>query len=916
MGSLEELSSPIRSAVESDSMKIVRETLHTFAQGLPGLLKVLDEIAEIHPFVKVAVGAFKVVVELDTKRRDNDKKIAVLFMEMKYMMTALTQLQDVKDEGNVGRDGITIQVRMQDLISQTANDIKECANVCDTYSKKKLLVRILKGPIWDSTLQGFIQLFAKRRDEFDLSISFHVGLGVDNANRKLDVVNAKLDAVLEFFHSDSYNSPERSKVESLIRSKGGAEVVLNDDDALREILGADIGLFRLSDHNRAQADGSKYDLQELKIDLDIEPTHAVRENMKRFEQKFQMQKRSIEDLAEAIHHEGDRVIESITSGPHDKIVDPEEQRIRDGLETIRYEIDAQDAVALIMGSQRIELALFPVLNILLRLDYEIIRLCRTVVIGDKELWDCAVRLHEIFDSVRSRLETLYAMFLRQNLDPDNQFGIFAFGLFRGFCDRQYLRSPQFLRRYWDKKPDYKYNDAEEDNITGVTKSLKYPPLVIDMYELPKDTQLFDNSCASAAVKAILGHWCGFRYNEEYPHSVMYSMRFCPTQSDDHAFEASWTFLGAHIHVTGTCIGEPDGQVLYEFTLKSSDTLVHMVFRGHIEADGTALSGSCTNFRHSSSSSHFIFKRIAPEDMCYRPSPMEFRQDKERRDRRRRYLELQHRSPRSDEEKIELAAIRQSLTATDARCYATLATLRDRATSCDHIGIVCDNCRKEVWGARVICLECITDVNTVDLCDTAACMAASLGVALRQTETLRQPHLPTHQMVKVRAATHRQWDLVKVERAAWAALKRAVAAFEGSTAEERKDTDSISPHMKMSPCPTCVVCSAAVTRPCWYCIVCQSDTFVCSACDAKGGASVGQHRDIHGLVRIQKGPEVLTKHLKTLENEVAARIDATLDALQQRFTERLNKIETMLRAVFFCCIVIIVCEGLSYLKQQW
>ena len=53
---------------------------------------------------------------------------------------------------------MTIGARLQDLVDRTANDIKECANVCDTYSKKRLLVKVLKGPIWDDTLKGFIQM--------------------------------------------------------------------------------------------------------------------------------------------------------------------------------------------------------------------------------------------------------------------------------------------------------------------------------------------------------------------------------------------------------------------------------------------------------------------------------------------------------------------------------------------------------------------------------------------------------------------------------------------------------------------------------------------------------------------------------------------------------------------------------------
>ena len=39
----------------------------------------------------VAVGAFRVAVELDLKRRDNDKKIPLLFVEMRDMMAVLVQ---------------------------------------------------------------------------------------------------------------------------------------------------------------------------------------------------------------------------------------------------------------------------------------------------------------------------------------------------------------------------------------------------------------------------------------------------------------------------------------------------------------------------------------------------------------------------------------------------------------------------------------------------------------------------------------------------------------------------------------------------------------------------------------------------------------------------------------------------------
>lgn len=47
--------------------------------------------ANILFFSSVAVGAFRVAVELDLKRKDNDKKFAVLFVEMRDMMAVLGQ---------------------------------------------------------------------------------------------------------------------------------------------------------------------------------------------------------------------------------------------------------------------------------------------------------------------------------------------------------------------------------------------------------------------------------------------------------------------------------------------------------------------------------------------------------------------------------------------------------------------------------------------------------------------------------------------------------------------------------------------------------------------------------------------------------------------------------------------------------
>ena len=50
---------------------------------------------------------------------------------------------------------------------------------------------------------------------------------------------------------------------------------------------------------------------------------AIKKNLEVFELKFKMQQRELaEEMRRMVHHEGDRVIEAVTAGPHDRIIDP------------------------------------------------------------------------------------------------------------------------------------------------------------------------------------------------------------------------------------------------------------------------------------------------------------------------------------------------------------------------------------------------------------------------------------------------------------------------------------------------------------------------------------------------------------------------------------------------------------------
>ncbi|KAI0645299.1 hypothetical protein C8Q79DRAFT_1011379 [Trametes meyenii] len=392
----------------SDSVGLLLDGLNTLVESLPPLVRALDAIAQVHPFLAVAVGAFKVVIELEVKRRDNDKKVNILFLEMRNMMSALLQLQGVRPN-HAGPDGLTVGARLEDLVKKTAREIKECANACDAYARKRLLAKVFKAPSWEGTLKEYIQLFNDRKNEFCFAISIHTGLGVDSANAKLDVLTTKMEVVFEFFQR-AVSREERILAEA-IRQAGGAKAILANHGVLQEMLlkesqleaaalsqtesGPHITVFgstprlpmssrhrgvyfsRAAETQRsrrpissrpprgnpayrsaypsgppgeyggyvpayyprtsAQPGGwpagpeegrveeeSNAEVTRLMRDLADEPAVAIKKNSVWFERKFRIQQREIVDqMTKVVVHQGDRVINSVLAGPHERILDPD-----------------------------------------------------------------------------------------------------------------------------------------------------------------------------------------------------------------------------------------------------------------------------------------------------------------------------------------------------------------------------------------------------------------------------------------------------------------------------------------------------------------------------------------------------------------------------------------------------------------
>ena len=102
------------------------------------------------------------------------------------------RVADVQDGEKVGPDGKSFNGRMEELCKKTAGDIKACTNSCGLYTRKKLLVKVLQGPIWANRLGDFVKKFTSRREEFQFALSIHSAVGIDDANKKMDEMHETL----------------------------------------------------------------------------------------------------------------------------------------------------------------------------------------------------------------------------------------------------------------------------------------------------------------------------------------------------------------------------------------------------------------------------------------------------------------------------------------------------------------------------------------------------------------------------------------------------------------------------------------------------------------------------------------------------------------------------------------------------
>ncbi|KAM5542289.1 hypothetical protein V8D89_004162 [Ganoderma adspersum] len=254
---VENMSTIMGSVSWSEIGQKIEHGIELFTDEIPWLMKALNEVAWIHPGITVAVLAFKVVYALKRMCQKNDRRVMMLYVKMKDMMMVMVQhpLQD----------------RLEVVAELTTENIKDCANLCNTFVKKKLLVKVFKGPIWAEKLAGFIKTFKDCKADFEFVLMMHT------VNSVLDV---KLDDVIDLFNNLA--STEERSLAIKIDAKGGYVKVRQDDEALKAFITLDsAALVEDTPCKKTTQNKVTLALDELKNELHEDIENMLKKNLDR-----------------------------------------------------------------------------------------------------------------------------------------------------------------------------------------------------------------------------------------------------------------------------------------------------------------------------------------------------------------------------------------------------------------------------------------------------------------------------------------------------------------------------------------------------------------------------------------------------------------------------------------------------------
>ncbi|KAG6828060.1 hypothetical protein H0H92_009489 [Tricholoma furcatifolium] len=283
--------------------------LDGFAESARVGMDILSSIAEIHPFIKAPVMAFKLVLGLDLKRRENNAKVQSLQVEMVDMMSEFIQLDNLS-----GNHDFNTDANLMELMKDISEEITVAFNLSDHYMKKSLLVKCLKSPVYEIRFAKYAQRFHNLGARINRALSIHTIGTISRMDEKVDNIQDMMKTLFLVMETRCEKDLRR-----FIEKSGGPQACIESDPALEGLI-SKVGAGMPDEYRK---DGS-LKIHELKSRLSHELLEnideALKQNMKLFEKKLDMLDLQLHAINLKLTTETERVITAL-SGGHERIVD-------------------------------------------------------------------------------------------------------------------------------------------------------------------------------------------------------------------------------------------------------------------------------------------------------------------------------------------------------------------------------------------------------------------------------------------------------------------------------------------------------------------------------------------------------------------------------------------------------------------
>ncbi len=182
---------------------------------------------------------------------------------------------------------------------------------------------------WQAKFTDVAQQFSDHKTAIQFDLQIHASVGITTANITLNTMSTDVGKLTENVGKlmevvfERMRSPEEREVASLIASQpGGVEAALKNDVLLEQVLATQ----RSKDGKGARRHGGGAEedktrtISELRQEVNKDVEQVLAEN-KYFDQKFEVVRMQVDEVKVSIKRETDRVIDTLLSGPHERIID-------------------------------------------------------------------------------------------------------------------------------------------------------------------------------------------------------------------------------------------------------------------------------------------------------------------------------------------------------------------------------------------------------------------------------------------------------------------------------------------------------------------------------------------------------------------------------------------------------------------